>query len=75
MLPSGMLSSCGVGPRSNLGPREQDRRLRLGVLASALSLGLAAGLVYSDVALGWRLLLVVPFLWAANFVAMGLLGT
>ena len=70
-----MGASCVVGARGNLGPQEQDRRLRRGVLASTLSLGLAVGLVYSDVGIAWRLLLFVPFVWAANLVVMGLLGT
>jgi len=70
-----MSAGCAIGSRGNLGPLEQDRRLRRGVLASTLSLGLAVGLVYSDVAIAWRLLLFLPFMWAANLVVMGLLGT
>lgn len=70
-----MSSAIGIEPSRNLGTAERDKRLRHGVLGAAISLAGAVALVSTDVGWAYRLLLFVPFLWSANLVATGLLGT
>lgn len=64
-----------VHPVKNLGDSERDRRLRKGVLGATVALVVAFVLVSSGVPWLYRLLLVLPFSWSANMVAMGLLGS
>ena len=51
----------------NIGPREQRKRLIMGVATLAVSAGIAIGLIYAGVDRWWRLGLFFPF-W------MGALG-
>jgi hypothetical protein len=45
---------------ANIGPREQTRRIRQGVVAFGISVALAAWLIASGASLRWRSLLFVP---------------
>jgi hypothetical protein len=45
---------------ANIGPREQKRRLGLGVVALGISVALAAWLIANGASLRWRSLLFVP---------------
>lgn len=49
----------------NIGPREQRKRLIMGVTTLAISIGIAIGLIYSGVHWWWRLCLFIPFWMAA----------
>jgi hypothetical protein len=46
---------------TNIGPREQRRRLVFGVAAYAIGFALAALLIWTGVAPLWRVLLFLPF--------------
>ncbi len=46
---------------SNIGPRQQRRRLVFGLIAFAVGIAMAALLILSGVAVGWRIFLFVPF--------------
>lgn len=60
---------------SNLNDYEQNRRLRIGVAAYALTLAVGVVLVKLGVAPAWRLLLLVPFGAASNGIFMGMYRT
>jgi len=49
----------------NIGPREQRKRLIMGVTTLAMSVGIAIGLIYSGIDWWWRLGLFFPFWMAA----------
>lgn len=53
-------------PEGNLSATPAAKRLRGGVIALTLALGLAVILVQWDVTPGYRLLLFLPFIVAAN---------
>jgi len=53
-------------PQGNLTAKPTALRLRTGVVALSLALGLAVSLVHFQVAWGYRLLLFLPFFLAAN---------
>jgi hypothetical protein len=48
----------------NIGPRERAKRVRIGVVSLVAGVGLAAALVVTHAAYGWRLTAFVPFLLA-----------
>ena len=48
----------------NIGPREERKRLIMGIVALAVGLGIAAGLMVIGVDRWWRLGLFFPF-WIA----------
>ena len=50
---------------ANIGPLEQQRRFRFGVVMFVISLAVAALLIFTGVDRGWRLGLFVPFYLAA----------
>jgi len=60
---------------TNLGPAEQDGRLRIGVGWFTVSLALAVGLTKLGVAAPLRLVLVLPFFLAIYFVFQALYKT
>jgi hypothetical protein len=49
----------------NIGPREERKRLTMGVVTLAMSAGITIGLIYSGVDRWWRLGLFFPF-WMAT---------
>ena len=49
----------------NIGPREQRKRLIMGVTTLAVSVGIAIGFIYSGIDWWWRLGLFFPFWMAA----------
>ncbi len=53
------------GRAVNIGPREQRKRLIMGVATLAMSVGIAIGLIYSGIDWWWRLGLFFPFWMAA----------
>ena len=69
------MRACTITFPRNIASDEQNRRLRKGVIGSALGLMVAVVFVQADLAWAWRLLLFLPFSWSANMVVMGLLGT
>ena len=69
------MGACAVGLHGNLGEEEQNRRLRMGVLASTVAMILAVIVVKLDLWAGYRVLMFLPFLFAANGVYMGLYRT
>jgi hypothetical protein len=60
---------------ANLGPRSQDSRLRMGVVAFTGTLALAIVLAKAGAPQELRWLLVLPFFWAVMGVAQALYGT
>jgi hypothetical protein len=58
----------------NIGEGPRDARLRRGVMAFLVALGVAVLLVRSGVHPALRLVLVAPFFMAANGLYMGLYG-
>lgn len=59
----------------NLGAEAQARRLRVGIVALGVALTVATVMVKMDLPAGYRLLLFIPFLVAANGIATGLFRT
>jgi hypothetical protein len=58
----------------NIGEGPRNARMRKGVLAFLVALGLAVGMARLGVRPALRLVLVVPFWFAANGLDMGLYG-
>lgn len=46
---------------SNIGPREQRRRLTFGIVMLVVALGIVAGQIALDWPMWWRLLTALPF--------------
>jgi hypothetical protein len=46
---------------SNIGPKEQRKRLMFGIIAFAFGIALAAWLITTNANILWRLVLFVPF--------------
>ena len=70
-----IMEACSIGRRGNLGQAQRDGSLRLGVLLAGIGLVAAVVVVRLDLGLVWRLALFAPFIFSANNVAMGLIGT
>jgi hypothetical protein len=64
--------SCQQG---NLSEAEQNQRLRMGVVVSTIAMIIAVLVVKADLGWGFRLLMFLPFMVAANGVYMGLYRT
>jgi hypothetical protein len=62
-------------PQGNLDAAGTTRRLRAGVMALAVALGIAVVMAKADVSVGYRLLLFLPFFAAANGFFQGLYRT
>jgi len=65
-------SSACARRATNLGTEGQDKALRMGVVLFALTLVAAVTMVKLGVAAPYRIVLVIPFLMAANGAFMGL---
>jgi hypothetical protein len=50
---------------ANIGPRQRQKRLVIGIVSLAVSAGIAATLVWRGVAVGWRVALFLPLMSAA----------
>jgi hypothetical protein len=50
---------------ANIGPRERRKRLTIGLVSLGLSAAIAAALVSTGVAVGWRAALLLPLMSAA----------
>ncbi len=59
----------------NIGPREERKRLILGVATLAVSVGITIGLIYSGVDRWWRLGLFLPFWFGALGIFQALEAT
>jgi hypothetical protein len=46
---------------SNIGPKEQRRRLMFGIIALVFGIALGALLIVTNANVGWRLILFLPF--------------
>jgi len=64
------------GPRGegNIGEGPQNARMRAGVIAFVVAIAVSVAMVRSGLHPALRLLLLVPFFFAANGVYMGLFG-
>ncbi|MCI0483129.1 MAG: hypothetical protein L0Y78_00950 [candidate division NC10 bacterium] len=59
----------------NIGPREERKRLILGVATLAVSVGITIGLIYFGVDRWWRLGLFFPFWFGALGIFQALEAT
>lgn len=60
---------------ANIGREGQDLRIRRGVIAATIAIGLTGALLELDVPIVYRLIVFVPFFGALNLLYQGLFKT